>query len=36
MTPVACPGGRLTILPRQTHNINLDATAPVMADFPAS
>jgi len=29
----AFPGGRLAVLPGQTHDINPDATAPVMADF---
>jgi pimeloyl-ACP methyl ester carboxylesterase len=29
----ALPGGRLAILPGQTHDINPDATAPVMAEF---
>lgn len=32
----ALPGGRLATLPGQTHDINPQATAPVMADFLAS
>jgi hypothetical protein len=28
--------GRLAVLPGQTHDINADATAPVMAEFLAS
>ena len=32
----ALPNGRLAILPGQTHDINPDATAPVMAAFLAS
>jgi pimeloyl-ACP methyl ester carboxylesterase len=32
----ALPGGRLAILPGQTHDINPDATAPVMTEFLAS
>jgi pimeloyl-ACP methyl ester carboxylesterase len=31
----ALPGGRLAILPGQTHDINPSATAPVMAEFLA-
>ena len=32
----ALPGGRLATLPGQTHDINPEATAPVMAEFLAS
>ena len=32
----ALPNGRLATLPGQTHDINPDATAPVMAQFLAS
>ena len=32
----ALPGGRLATLPGQTHEINPEATAPVMAEFLAS
>jgi pimeloyl-ACP methyl ester carboxylesterase len=32
----ALPGGRLAILPGQTHDINPDATAPVVAEFLTS
>ncbi len=32
----ALPNGRLAVLPGQTHDINPDATAPVMAQFLAS
>jgi pimeloyl-ACP methyl ester carboxylesterase len=31
----ALPGGRLATLPGQTHDINPEATAPVMAEFLA-
>ena len=30
------PNGRLAVLPGQTHDLNPDATAPVMAEFLAS
>ena len=32
----ALPHGRLAILPGQTHDINPQATAPIMAEFLAS
>jgi pimeloyl-ACP methyl ester carboxylesterase len=32
----ALPGGQLAVLPGQTHDINPDATAPVMTEFLAS
>ena len=35
-TAAALPGGQLATLPGQTHDINPDATAPVMAAFLAS
>ena len=35
-TAAALPGGRLVTLPGQTHDINPEATAPVMAEFLAS
>ena len=30
------PHGRLAVLPGQSHDLNADATAPVMAEFLAS
>jgi len=30
------PNGRLAVLPGQSHDLNPDATAPVMAEFLAS
>ena len=35
-TAQTLPNGRLAVLPRQGHDINPDATAPVMAEFLAS
>ena len=32
----ALPNGQLAVLPGQTHDLNPDATAPVMAEFLAS
>jgi len=32
----ALPQGRLAVLPGQSHDLNADATAPVMAEFLAS
>jgi len=32
-TAAALPNGRLTSLPGQTHDINPEATAPVLAEF---
>jgi hypothetical protein len=29
------PNGRLAVLPGQSHDLNADATAPVMAEFLA-